>query len=633
MAFPPAFLDELRARLPLSEVAARSLRLTRAGREFKACCPFHNEKSPSFYINDDKQFFHCFGCGAHGDVIGFTMRQNRLSFPEAIEALASQAGLPVPQNSPVEREKYDKEKRLLQLLDRATAWFEEQLYTPTGRMGLQYFKQRGLNEDSMRRFHLGYAPQDAQALIRKMTSENFTLDEMLAVGLIKKSDERNDHYSFFRNRVMFPVGDSRGRTVAFGARILGDGEPKYLNSPDHPMFHKGKLLYGLSRARAALGANQPLIVVEGYMDVIALVEAGFTGAVAPLGTALTEDQMIALWKLLPPLEVRNHTFNYDPILCFDGDNAGWRSAERTVNRILPLLTSAHTLRFAFVPEGQDPDDLIKQRGKPGMDMVLNQARSMIDIVWELARIKFGRSLNTPEEHSAFRAGLRYYTSLIKDDNLRKLYNDDINKRLQQEKERVWQERKNPRAGSARSGAGHHNDNTLILARRQPPSPNRLREKTLLAIMINYPTLFDEFGEELAQISFTAPEFEALRQRLVDILSLDSHEPLDEAGFYSHLCDESGMRPAGLDDVVSESTYIHAAFARPGRDVGQARQGWKSIWDKHVQEQLRADLQIARRRYAEDASEDNLTRLMALRQNVESMLHDADALSLSLTKES
>src|SRR5882672_6447669 len=243
MSFSPAFLSELRDRLPLSEVVGKRLRLTRAGREFKACCPFHNEKSPSFYVNDDKQFYHCFGCGAHGDLIGFVMHHDKLSFPEAVEILAPQAGLQVPRDTPMERERFDQEKRLLHLLDRTTAWFEEQLFAPVGREALAYLHNRGLGDEAIRRFRLGYAPNDGQALIRKLIGEKFKIEELAAVGLAKKNEDRNEFFSFFRNRVMFPVGDRRGRTVAFGGRVLGDGEPKYLNSPDHPLFHKGKLLY------------------------------------------------------------------------------------------------------------------------------------------------------------------------------------------------------------------------------------------------------------------------------------------------------------------------------------------------------------------------------------------------------
>jgi DNA primase len=638
MSFPPAFLDEIRTRLTLSEVIGKRIRLTRAGREYKACCPFHNEKSPSFYINDDKLFYHCFGCGAHGDVIGFTMRHDRMSFPEAVEVLAGQAGLQVPRDTPVDREKFDAEKRLTQLLERATVWFEEQLWAPVGREALAYLRQRGLSEDAIRRFRLGYAPADAQALLRVCVAEKYSIDELLKVGLAKKSEERNDHYSFFRNRVIFPVGDRRGRTVAFGGRVLADGEPKYLNSPDHILFHKGKLLYGLSRARTVIGQGQPLIVVEGYMDVIALVEAGFSGAVAPLGTALTEDQLALLWKLLPPPDARDPSQDMNPILCFDGDNAGLRAAMRGIDRALPLLTPTQSLRIAFLPEGRDPDDLIKQSGKSGMDAILKQAKPMIDVVWDIALA--GRNLRTPEERGALIANLKQRVSVIQHEGLRKLYSDEIQKRLstlfEWKKEPPVRQPFVPRSGSGHgAGKGYGQGRFAPTApislaiRKQPPEAQKLREKALLAVMINHPTLFSDFGEDLALRSFQTPDFEALRQRLVEILSLDSSEPLDATELYRHLSSVDDYGAAGgngaavLADVLSETTYMHVGFARPHRPTDQARQGWKSIWDKWLQEQLHVDLQDARRAYAENASDENMARLMALRSQIETLMNESD----------
>ena len=658
MSFPPAFLDELRTRLTLSELVGKRIRLTRAGREFKACCPFHNEKSPSFYVNDDKQFFHCFGCGAHGDVIGWTMRYDRLSFPEAIESLAGQAGVAMPRDTPVEREKFDAEKRLYQVMERATAFFEEQLFTPAGREALNYLHKRGLSDDAIRRFHIGYAPNDGQALIRALTlpasrgpslsrqagegashseaGEGFKIEELITLGLVKKSEDRNETYSFFRNRVMFPVGDQRGRTVAFGGRVLGDGEPKYLNSPDHPLFHKGKLLYGLSRARAAIGQGQPIIVVEGYMDVIALVEAGYTGAVAPLGTALTEDQMAALWKLLPPPDARDPGRDFSPLLCFDGDNAGLRAALRAMERALPLLTPSQTLRIAFMPEGQDPDELLKQSGRAAMDGVLKQAKPMIDVIWDVTLA--GRPLKTPEDRGNFITAIRQRVSRIAHEGLRQLYQEEVQKRINALLHPPQQQARNePRGTFVKNGKWRPPEPpTLLLSRRQPPDAGRLREKTFLVLMLNHPHLFDEFGEDFAKIGFQNAEFETLRQRIIGILSLDSHEPLDATELYRHLSSEgefdSGEESdrGGLAEILSEATYMHAGFARPGRSLEQARQGWKSIWNRHLQEQLQADLQNASRRYAEDASDENLSRLMALRSQIESMVADMnnDAVSES-----
>ncbi|MBV8061357.1 MAG: DNA primase [Alphaproteobacteria bacterium] len=629
MSFPPSFLEELRARLPLSEIVGKRVRLTRAGREFKACCPFHNEKSPSFYINDDKQFFHCFGCGAHGDIIGFTMRHDRLSFPEAVEALAGQAGLPMPRETPMEREKFDQEKRLLNLLDRATAWFEEQLFSPAGREGLSYLRGRGLSDDAMRRFRLGYAPQDSQAMIRKLVSEGFKMEELVSVGLAKKLETRDEFFSFFRHRVMFPVGDRRGRTVAFGGRVLGEGEPKYLNSPDHSLFHKGKLLYGLSRARTAVSQNQPLIVVEGYMDVIALVEAGYSGAVAPLGTAMTEDQMMVLWKLLPPADTREPGCDYSPILCFDGDNAGLRAATRAVERALPIVTPAQTLRVAFMPKGQDPDDLIKSGGKGAMESILTQARPLIDVVWESALT--GRTLRTPEDRGSFISNLRQRVSRIGHETLRQLYLDEVNKRIDALlRPQQFQQQGGQRltAQKSRFSKGQQDIAPPILNRRLPQSARPGREMALLAMMLRYPALFNDFGEDFATLTFTQAPLEAVRQQIVDLLASDSHEPLDATEVYRHLSrlaagDLSvGYRQAHLDDILS-TTALHASLATPDQTLVQVRLRWKSIRNMQLREQLQSDIQRASRIFAENATDENQNRLKALHLQADALEREID----------
>ncbi|MGE4351634.1 MAG: DNA primase [Bdellovibrionales bacterium] len=625
--FPPALLDEIRERLTLSEVIGRHMRLTRAGREFKGCCPFHHEKTPSFTVNDEKKFYHCFGCGAHGDVIGFTMRNGGMSFPEAVETLAREAGLSIPKDTPIQREQFDRQKRLLQLLERATVFFEEQLHLPAGREGRAYFLNRGLSDEAQKRFRLGYAPSDAQALIRSLQSQGFTPQEMLDVGLIKKSPDRPDTYSFFRNRVMFPVSDRRGQPIAFGGRVMGDGEPKYLNSPDHELFHKGKLLYGLSRARAALQQGQPLIVVEGYMDVIALVEAGFIGAVAPLGTALTEDQLALLWKLLPSMDLRDTTRDYSPILCFDGDNAGLRAAARAVDRALPLLSAAQTVRVAYLPAGEDPDSLLQKSGKSAIQNILDHAKPMIDVIWDLTLS--GRRLQTPEERATAQRSLRKKIAAIRDDTLRSFYQDEINKRLAELFS--WKPR-NTDDFQRRSGAlktNHPNRRALpplAHPRRHPSDGQRLFEKVLLALMVNHPNLFNEFGEEIATIGFTSPDLELLRQQLIELYANDSHETLDVEALYRHFSggDAANSLHKGLTEVLSESTYMHAGFARPNRPLEQARQGWKAIWNNYLQQQLHADLQAANRLWHEDPSDANLTRLMSLRAQMESLVNESEA---------
>lgn len=614
--FPPSLLEEIRNRLPLSGVIGSRLRLTRAGREFKGCCPFHNEKTPSFYVNDDKQFFHCFGCGAHGDVIGFTMRHDRMSFPEAVESLAGQAGLQLPRDTPVEREKFDAEKRLHQVIDRAAAWFEEQLFSPAGREALSYLRGRGLSDDAIRRFRLGYAPSDAQALLRKMTGEGHSIADLVAVGLAKKSEERNDHYSFFRNRVMFPVGDRRGRAVAFGARILGEGEPKYLNSPDHALFHKGQLLYGLSRARTALSQGQPIIVVEGYMDVIALVEAGYSGAVAPLGTALTEDQMQILWKLLPPADTRDASRDYSPILCFDGDNAGVRAATRAIERALPFLTPSQTLRIATMSGAKDPDELIRKSGKSAFDVLLKQALPMIDALWNMALA--GRQMRTPEERGAFAATLKSRTAQIKDEALRQLYSNEFKKRI--DDAFGWKPQNTAQRQGGKWKKGGAPQVPYTEARRAPQKGQRMREKILLALLINHPDLFDEFGESFAYLEFQTAELEVLRQRVMNCLSQghDAAPTADELRRALSDPEEEAMFHEGggvLDEVLSAETFMHARAARVDATHEEARKMWLAIWSAIDKENVELEYKTACSAYHQDPTEENKTRMTALQERL------------------
>ncbi|HZX87226.1 MAG TPA: DNA primase, partial [Reyranella sp.] len=316
MAFPPGFLDELRARLSLSEVVGRKVSLKRrSGAEYAGLCPFHNEKTPSFTVNDKKGFFYCFGCHEKGDAVGFVMKTEGLSFPEAVEKLAREVNLPVPRATPVERERAERVSTLQQVVEEAARWFQKQLRLPVGRQGLDYLRGRGLEDTTIDDFRLGFAPDSRDGLLSHLKRENVPIDKIVEAGLAIQPDDNREPYDRFRGRVMFAINDRRGRVIAFGGRVMGAGEPKYLNSPETPLFHKGANLYCLDRARQAVTKDQPVIVAEGYMDVIALHGAGFTGAVAPLGTALTEGQLAELWKLAD-----------EPYLCFDGDSAGRRAA-------------------------------------------------------------------------------------------------------------------------------------------------------------------------------------------------------------------------------------------------------------------------------------------------------------------
>src|SRR5947208_6229812 len=327
MAFPPGFLDELRNRIPLGDLVGRRVRLTRRGREQAGLCPFHNEKTPSFYVVEDKGFFHCFGCGAHGDAIGFLMRADNLDFIEAVERLAGEAGIAVPQQTPQDREWAQRQKTLSEALAAAANLYEAQLWAPAGARAREYLTARGLDEETIRRFRLGWATDDRQALRRALAGD-FPEALLHEAGLLRTLEDGANPYDYFRGRVMFPIGDRAGRVIAFRARTPGDDQPKYPNSPDTPVFEKGRVLYAwaAARATAAREPDNPVIVAEGYMDVIALHRAGFGTAVAPLGTALTELQLRELWRLAP-----------EPVLCFDGDTPGQRSALRALDRALPFL--------------------------------------------------------------------------------------------------------------------------------------------------------------------------------------------------------------------------------------------------------------------------------------------------------
>ncbi len=376
MAFPPGFLDELRGRIALGDLVGRRVRLTRRGREHAGLCPFHNEKTPSFYVVEDKGFFHCFGCGAHGDAIGFVMRADNLDFIEAVERLAGEAGLAVPTQTPQDRERAQRQKTLLEALSAAAEFYQTRLWSPSGARAREYLTARGLDEETIRRFRLGWAGEDRQALRRALGKE-FPEPLLREAGLVRMPEDGGNPYDYFHGRVMFPIGDRTGRVIAFGARTLGDDQPKYLNSPDTPLFEKGRVLYGLSIARAnaprdaeAEGAA-PVLVVEGYMDVIALHRAGFGTAVAPLGTALTEMQLRELWRLSP-----------EPVLCFDGDTAGQRAALRALFRALPTLQPGHSLRFATLPPGEDPDSLIRGAGRSAFAEIVAAARPLSEMLWQ-----------------------------------------------------------------------------------------------------------------------------------------------------------------------------------------------------------------------------------------------------------
>ena len=411
MALSPQWLDELRARVTLSSVIQRTVKLQRAGREWKACCPFHNEKSPSFYVNDQKGFYHCFGCQVHGDVISWMTDQRGLSFMDAVKELAAEAGIEVPRADPREVKKAEQRAGLHDVMQAAQDWFVAQLATPAGAGARAYLERRGFNRRTIERFGFGYAPDDRTAL--KTALSRFDEAMLVEAGLLIAVDDKPP-YDRFRGRLMLPIQDARERVIAFGGRVLEsrDGVAKYLNSPDTPLFDKGRTLYNLHRAAPASRRAGRVVVVEGYMDVIALAAAGIEDAVAPMGTALTEQQIELLWRMTDK-----------PVLCFDGDAAGQRAAMKAAVRALPLLRPGHSLQIVQLPAGLDPDDVVKKQGARAMEALLAQPRALLDLVWETERDAL--PLAAPEDKAGLKERLLAHVEAIAHPDIKALYRREL----------------------------------------------------------------------------------------------------------------------------------------------------------------------------------------------------------------
>ncbi len=413
--FSDGFIAELKNRIRASDVIGRKVKLTKKGKEWVGLSPFTAEKTPSFYVNDQKQFFKCFSSGKFGDVISFLQETERLSFAEAIERLAEEAGMELPQDTPQARAERSRRGRLLDACEAACQYFEKALRGPEGAEARAYLERRGLPPESWERHRIGFAPDDWRAMQAVLLKQDVSMGDLLDAGLVIKPDGGKEPYDRFRGRVIFPIEDVSGHVIAFGGRALEkDAKPKYLNSPETELFHKGRELYRYRRAReaAAMNNREGLIVCEGYMDAIALTEAGFGYAVAPLGTALTEDQLGLLWKV-----------GGEPILCFDGDDAGLRAAHKAIDRALPHLQPGRSLFFALLPDGLDPDDLIRERGKSAMGEVLEKSRPLVELLWQREFEK--GPIDTPERRAGLEKRLEDAANLIQDDAVQRLYRREL----------------------------------------------------------------------------------------------------------------------------------------------------------------------------------------------------------------
>ena len=625
MAFPPQFLDEIRARIGLAETIGRRVKLTRRGREHTGLCPFHNEKTPSFTVNDEKGFYHCFGCGAHGDVIGFVMRSEGTPFPEAVERLAAEAGLEVPVQSPEDRVREERRAGLTEIMEAAADWYTSELQAPSGRAALDYLRGRGLDDKTIAAFRLGFAPDGGgpvkQALEQRMSGSSkgrrIELATLVEAGLLRTSDDDRAPYPFFRNRIVFPITDRRGRVVAFGGRLMGEAKSaKYINSPDTPLFHKSRMLYNLAEARRAAYDGEPLIVAEGYMDVITLVRAGFRGGVAPLGTALTELQLAELWRHTP-----------EPILCFDGDEAGRRAAGRAAIRTLPLLTPGKSLRFAMLRPGEDPDSLIAKDGSKAMQAALDQARPLADVIWD---IEVGlKPVDTPERRADLDRRLDEAVRGIADGRVQGYYRNEFRSRLwetfraartdawpptrtRSSEQTAWSG--GPKTGVQSGAAGWHQDAApadRTSAASKAYIARRRRQKAVVAALVTHPGLMSEFLDEINAFEFDE-DLDKLRQELQNLCAGSVN--LDADGVTRHF-KQSGLEQA-LAGILDAQVLLLAPFARAGTPTDEVTAGLRHVFDLQLQERRKAEVKTLGRELAETSSPADEARVLAFKEDVE-----------------
>ncbi len=556
MTLSPQWLDELRARTLLSSVIAPSVKLIRAGREWKACCPFHNEKTPSFTINDDKGFYHCFGCGAHGDAIRFLTEQRGLPFMDAVKELAAKAGMEVPAPDPKAKERTERAASLTDVMAACQKWFAEQLQGINGSAARDYLAKRGIDSAQVARFGIGLAPDSRNALKRALTS--LGEDKLIETGMLIQPEEGGkESYDRFRGRLMIPIRDQRGRVIAFGGRILGEGEPKYLNSPDTPLFDKGRTLYNIDRAGPASRQAKRLIVVEGYMDVIGLDRAGLAEVVAPNGTAVTEAQLEHMWRLDPA-----------PILCFDGDAAGRKAAIRAAMRAMPHIGPERTLRFVELPAGQDPDDLVRTGGREAAEALLAEPEPLDQRLWRHERD--AAALTTPEARAGLRQRLVEHSQAIGDPELRRLYRDQWLGQFEREFASV-----RPPFRPSRFQKG----------KWLPPAPpasdaarrigrSGIDKATARALVLGfalYPEGIPSHLEQIAHLPIPDRPLASLRDRIVDAAL--AHQPLDRqklatildtAGAAATL--EQARRAGGIGFSFTRSDTVPE---RAVRDLGVA----------------------------------------------------------------
>ena len=622
MRFTPQFLDDLKDRLPVSEVVGRRVKLQKAGREWKGLSPFNKEKTPSFFVNDQKQAWFDFSSHKNGNIFDFLMETEGVSFPEAVERLANMAGVALPKYSKEEEARDEKRKSLHEVMELAAKFFEATLQSRAGAKARGYLADRRLEPATQLQFRMGYAPGERYALKEHLGKQGVSVEDMVDTGLLISGDEIPVPYDRFRDRVMFPITDFRGRIIAFGGRALDPDAPaKYLNSPETPLFHKGSNLYNGAVARQATHDGAQLIVVEGYVDVIAMVTAGYPATVAPLGNALTEEQLGLLWKMAD-----------EPILCFDGDKAGQRAAFRALDMALPRLKPGKSVQFALLPEGQDPDDLFRAGGRHAIAEVLTGARGLADMLW--TRETQSTALDTPERRAALEARLREIIRGIGDETVRRYYTDDFTARLRQFMTPKFESQKRQGAGYGLA-SGTRRDN----GRNWPNGPGRgrfnaaemptlpsprlsassivrghfsavpAREALLLVTVINHPWLLAGHAEELADLDFISPDADRLRRAVLDISAAQHFDESPENP--EKLRAELVARKLGAELGRLDGSITHRSDwpSQAGTAADDVAQWWLHVVTLHRKKRtLNKELKDAEHALGEEPTDANLAWL-------------------------
>ncbi|MCE2927052.1 MAG: DNA primase [Rickettsiales bacterium] len=590
MRFPPSFIDRLKNHFLISEVIGKRIAIKRHGREYQALCPFHNEKSPSFTINDEKGFYHCFGCGAHGDAISFVMQHDRASYPEAIETLARDAGIALPEISPEQIKKAQTEKTLYDVIEAACTWFEKQLQSPAHVLAWEYAKQRGIHTDLMRQFRIGYAPDERTALNKHLLQLGFDVKLQIDAGLVIPTDD-GQIYDRFRGRLMFPIRSSSGKVIAFGGRLLASSSknlPKYLNSPETALFKKGEMLFNLDQAKKPARETGMVAVMEGYMDVVMTAQSGIPYAVATLGTAVTPSHLRLLWQL-----------SKEPVMCLDGDTAGKRAMLRAIEVALPLLSAGQSLRFAVLPKGEDPDSYVQKYGKASFETLLQNAKRLSQVIWESLAAQ--HKITQPESRAALEGAFTKLCASITDNGLKNHY-------LSYFKKQLWESSRTQKTGKPASSRSTHVEQ-MAVQHFSAVADTLIRR--MLKTLILFPALLgkSQVEELLARLDIRSAPLDAMRNVLLASITDPEAERADSLAVYV----ESKLEASWVRSLLSDSLKLPYTTTL---SIDDALALWNETAEAYQLSHLELELQELQERLGDGIQEADYMRLIELKQSID-----------------